>query len=136
MKEVGKVIKKTGNLAVVEIKESSACAKCHAYLPVRQAGRQAGGICAFDKSGTLTLEAIDIAGASVGDYVEAEIPGRDILLSGFLIFILPIVVFFSGYILIGAIFGAVLLAIYLTMLYLYDRSRKTIPRITRVLSNR
>ena len=73
MKEVGKVIKKTGNLAVVEIKESSACARCHAYLPVRQAGRQAGGICAFDKSGTLTLEAIDIAGASVAGIMNAAI---------------------------------------------------------------
>jgi len=122
MKEIGKVISKTGNLAMVEIKESSACAKC--------------GICAFGKSGTLTLEAVDNAGASVEDYVEVEITGKDMVMSAFLIFMLPLIIFFSGYMLIGIMFGAVLLAIYLPLLYLYDRSRETIPRVTRVLSNR
>lgn len=122
MKEVGKVIKKSGERSDIEIKKSSACAKC--------------GLCAFNDAGVFTIEASDRTSSVPGDYVEVEVPGKDVLVSAFLIFIFPLIIFFTGYILLGIIFGTVLLAVYLPLLYLFDRSRKTIPRVIRILSNR
>lgn len=122
MKEIGRVVKKAEGLAIVEIKEGSACTKC--------------GLCAFGKDGVITFEVPDSEEIAIGDHVEVSIPERDVIISGFLIFIAPLLIFFSGYIIKGIVLGAFLLAIYLLALYFYDRSIKALPKITRVLSNR
>lgn len=120
MKESGKVTRIIGpGLAEVEIKASSACAKC--------------GICHFDQGGTLSMEAKNDIGASVSDAVEMDIPEGSVVLSSFLIFIFPLIAFFAGFIFKGGAAGAACLALYLIFLYFYDKKTKTIPKITRVV---
>jgi positive regulator of sigma E activity len=120
VKESGKVTKIIGpELAEVEIKASSGCAKC--------------GICHFDRAGTLLIEAKNIIGASAGDTVEIFIPEGSIVLSSLLVFIFPLIAFFAGFIFKGITAGAVCLALYLIFLYFYDKNSKTIPKITRVV---
>ena len=120
MKETGKVSRKIDPLTVeVEVKESSACAKC--------------GICHFSKTGTLILDAKNEIGASVGDTVEVEVPEGSVVFSSLLIFIFPIIAFFIGYLIKGIVPGAVCLAVYLIFLYFYDKKAKTIPKITRIV---
>jgi len=120
VKESGKV---TGiispGLAEVEIKASSACAKC--------------GICHFDRAGTLSIKANNDIGACAGDAVEMDIPEGSVVLSSFLIFIFPLIAFFAGFIFKGIAAGAVCLALYLIFLYFYDKNTKTVPKITRVV---
>jgi len=120
VKETGKVSRKIDPLTVeVEVKESSACAKC--------------GICHFSKTGTLILDAKNEIGASVGDTVEVEVPEGSVVFSSLLIFIFPIIAFFIGYLIKGIVPGAVCLAVYLIFLYFYDKKAKTIPKITRIV---
>jgi len=120
VKESGKVTRIIGpGIAEVEIKASSACAKC--------------GICHFDQGGTLSIEANNDIGASADDAVEIDIPEGSVVLSSFLIFIFPLVAFFVGFIFKGIAAGAVCLALYLIFLYFYDKNTKTIPKITRVV---
>jgi len=120
VKESGKVTRLIGpGLAEVEIKASSACAKC--------------GICHFDQGGTLSMEAKNDIGASAGDAVEIDIPDGSVVLSSFLIFIFPLIAFFVGFIFKGIVAGAACLALYLTFLYFYDKNAKTIPKITHVV---
>ncbi|MFH1710417.1 MAG: SoxR reducing system RseC family protein [bacterium] len=120
MKESGKVLRKIDlRLAEVEIRSTSACAKC--------------GICHFNQAGTLSMEAENDIGASVGNIVEINIPEGQVILSSFLIFIFPILVFFTGYIIKGIMLGAVCLILYLIFLYFYDKKTKTIPKITRIV---
>ena len=120
VKETGKVLRKIDPLTVeVEVKESSACAKC--------------GICHFSKTGTLILDAKNEIGASVGDTVEVEVPEGSVVFSSLLIFIFPIIAFFIGYLIKGIVPGAVCLAVYLIFLYFYDKKAKTIPKITRIV---
>lgn len=122
MKETGKVLRVINpHIAEVEIRSSSACAKC--------------GLCHFDRPGIVSMDATNDAGASVGDEVEIEIPEEKVILSSLLIFIFPIVAFFAGYLIKGLVLGAAFLIVYLIFLYLYDKRTKTIPRIARVLSN-
>lgn len=121
MREVGKVINKSRNIATVEIQETASCAKC--------------GICAFDKAGKMAMEAVDTVGVSEGEYVIIDIPAGNVILSGLLLFIFPLIAFFAGYMIKGIILGAVILIVYLIFLYVYDKRSKTIPKITRVLSN-
>ncbi len=123
MRETGKVLRKIDpHLAEVEIRSSSACAKC--------------GLCHFDRSGIISMDAKNDIGASVGDDVEIEIPEGRVILSSLMIFILPIIAFFGGYLLKGLVSGVICLALYLIFLYFYDKRTKTIPRIARILSNR
>lgn len=79
------------------------------------------------------MEAKNDIGASVGDVVEVEVPESQVIWASLLIFIFPIFVFFAGYIIKGFILGVIFLIVYLTFLYFYDKSTKTVPRITRVL---
>jgi len=122
VKENGKVIKRiSSNVVEIEIKESPSCAKC--------------GMCIFKPDGRITLKAIDKTGVEIGNIVEVNIPESRVLLSSLLIFILPIIVFFSGYMIKGVILASILLFIYLAFLFFYDRRSKLLPNITRVLSN-
>jgi len=120
VKESGKVTRIIGpGLAEVEIKASSACAKC--------------GICHFDQGGTLLIEAKNDIGASAGDAVEIDIPEGNVVLSSLLLFIFPIIAFFTGYLLYGIVLGLFCLMFYLIFLFFYDRKMKTITKITRVV---
>ena len=74
--------------------------------------------------------------ARAGDAVEIEIPEGSVILSSLMIFIFPIVAFFSGYLIRGSITGAACLAVYLVFLYCFDERTKTAPKITRVLFSR
>jgi len=128
MKEIGKVIKRLDPKVVqVELKESSACAKCHAY-------RQAGGKCAFSPEGKLTVDAVDNMGASAGDNVEIEVPESSVIFISLLVFIFPLIVFFVGFLIRGIIPALILLLIYLVFLFIYDRRSKTAAKISRILS--
>lgn len=123
MRETGKVLRKIDpHLAEVEIRSTSACAKC--------------GVCHFNQSGVLSMEAKNDIGSSVGDIVEIDIPESHVLLSSLLIFIFPLFAFFIGYLIKGLILGVLCLTVYLIFLYFYDKRTKTIPRIARILSNR
>jgi sigma-E factor negative regulatory protein RseC len=123
VRETGKILRKIDpHLADVEIRSTSACAKC--------------GVCHFNQSGLLSMEAKNDIGASVGDAVEIEIPEGRVILSSLMIFIFPIIAFFAGYLIKGLVLGAAVLIAYLIFLYLYDKRTKTIPRIARILSNR
>jgi positive regulator of sigma E activity len=122
MKEIGMVSKVLNELnAEVEIKESPACVKC--------------GMCMFKSTGNIKLEVTNPVGAKAGDQVEIDLPEAKVILSSMLIFILPLIVFFVGYLIKGPVLAAVMLAGYLVWLYYYDKKSKAIPRITRVLYN-
>jgi len=83
----------------------------------------------------LTLKAIDTIGAAVGDHVEIDMPEGSVILSSFLVFIMPLIAFFTGYLIYGLILGFVFLAVYLIFLFIYDRTKAILPRIIRVLSS-
>jgi len=120
LKESGKVIRIIGDgLVEVEIKASSGCAKC--------------GACNFDRSGTMSMEAKNEIGASRGDVVEIEIPEGSVIFSSLLIFIFPIIAFFAGYIMKGLILGSICLLAYMIFLFVYDRKKRVIPRITALI---
>jgi positive regulator of sigma E activity len=123
VKESGKVTRIIGpGLVEIEIKASFACAKC--------------GICHFDQAGVLSMAVKNNVEAVVCDVVEVEVPEAHVVSSSILIFIFPIFAFFIGYLIKGLILGSIFLFIYLVFLYLYDKKAKTMPRITRVLSNK
>jgi len=120
MKETGKIIKIISNdLVEVELKGSAACAKCN--------------ICLFKSNGTATINAKNKIGAALGQYVEIEIPEGRVVLSAILVFILPIVSFFAGYLISGIYLAVLFLAVYLVFLYMYDRRTQAFPQVTRVL---
>ena len=122
MKESGRVVKKINpNVVEIELQESSACVKC--------------GLCHLNKSGTLTLEASDDIGVSVGDSVEVYIPESRVILSSLMLFIFPLVAFFSGYLLRGIILAVILLSVYMLFVYFYDKKAKIAPKVIRLLSN-
>jgi positive regulator of sigma E activity len=123
MKEIGIVSKVLSELNVeVEIKESPACVKC--------------GMCLFKSTGSITLEVTNLVGAKAGDKVEIDLPEAKVILSSMLIFILPLIVFFGGYLIKGPVLAAIILTGYLVWLYFFDKKSKAIPRITRVLYNK
>ena len=123
MKESGKVISADDRGgAVIEIRSSSGCDKC--------------GACHFNGAGVLSMEAENKVGARAGDAVEIEIPEGSVIFSSLMIFIFPIVAFFSGYLIRGIITGAAFLSVYLVFLYYFDKRTRTAPKITRVLFSR
>ena len=121
MKETASVIRKTEDkTAEVSLNRTSACAKC--------------GLCSFNEKGTLTLQVMDEIGVAEGDLVEIYLPESSVIAASILVFILPIIVFFIGYLLRGLLFGSAILAAYLAFLYIFDRKSRMLPKITRVLS--
>lgn len=130
MLEQGKVTRVNGNIAWVEIDESSRCAGC--------------GACSQAVSGKMILEAINDDHAQVGDRVEVEKSAATTGLAMLLVFGLP-----SGFLTVGIILGSLIsemiaiitgifaLGISFYCLHLFDRyfGKRTEfkSRITRIL---
>jgi len=117
MEQIGVVIKVDGENAVVNIKRTSAC----------------GGSC-NDCAGCETteqqFEVINHVGAKVGQIVKIEMKDSYILFSAFLLYIIPLVMFFIGYAvgysifpneLAGGMFGLLLLALSYVIIKMIDR---------------
>jgi len=121
VQESGKVIRRLGGKIVeVQLQATPSCGKC--------------GLCNMRQPGVMTMDAVDGIGVRVGDQVEIEVAEANVILSSFLIFICPLITFFAGFIIRGAILGTVMVLIYLIFLYFYDKKTGTTARITRVLS--
>ena len=85
MEETGKVVEIAGSLARVELSATDACATCGAKFMCRSGSR-----------GSSTTLASNEPGAKLGDLVRIEVDPRQSLLTGLMLFILPIVIFVAG----------------------------------------
>lgn len=86
MKSEGVVIRLEGDFAIVGVKRLSACDTCRA---------KCGGHC--DKASTVETKVTNRLGAKVGDLVVLFTDTGKVLLYAFLVFLLPIILSFSGY---------------------------------------
>jgi sigma-E factor negative regulatory protein RseC len=84
VEEIGTVIRSNGGKARVQINRSEKCAGCHGCL--LSEGRE-----------YLTVEAADPLGASSGDRVKIESSAGSAAKSGFILYILPLMALFFGY---------------------------------------
>lgn len=81
--ERGTVISVEGKNAVVEMAFSPECQAC--------------GACRRDESGRMIVVLPNLVNAKVGDQVLVTIDSEVVLLAGFIIYIVPLIFFFSGY---------------------------------------
>lgn len=81
--ERGTVISLEGKNAVVEMAFSPECQAC--------------GACRRDESGRMLVVLPNVVNAKVGDQVLIDIESQVIFLAAFIIYIVPLVFFFSGY---------------------------------------
>ncbi len=92
MKSEGIVIRLEGDFAIVGVKRLSACDTCRA---------KCGGHC--DKASTVETKVKNVLGASVGDSVVLFTHTRKVLLYAFAVFLLPLILAFSGYFAVNAV---------------------------------
>ncbi|HEX9859926.1 MAG TPA: SoxR reducing system RseC family protein [Nitrospirota bacterium] len=140
MEEQGVVIELKGSTALVRMAETGGCEGC-----------SSAGAC---KAGSEShvLEAVNKAGASMGQLVVVEFPGGAFLKASFIVYIIPVIMLFAGAILGGlfgpglysgismdswqAVGGVIFLALSLVMLRIYDsvvkKTGTQTPVITRV----
>ncbi len=118
MEEIGKVVGVKGNLARVEMAVKGACECCAARVICRPGG---------DKMYT---EALNEAGAEVGQMVKVDMAPRSAMEAAFLLFILPVVMLVLGLIvfrrlgsgeLFGVLGGLLFLGLYFLVLRFVDR---------------
>jgi len=86
MEEVGRVVEVHGDLAGVEFTAKEACATCGARV-----------ICHHGVGDRVFVNASNEKGAKVGDLVRVQVDPKRSLLTGVLLFIVPIVVFIFGF---------------------------------------
>ena len=79
MEEIGKVAEVLGDLARIEVAEKEVCHKCPSEA-----------FCKMATNGSRSIEAINGMGAKVGDTVKIEIITGSILMSAFMIYIVPL----------------------------------------------
>ena len=82
--EVGIVMQVQNGSALVRLKRKTECAGCKACL----AGRQVG---------YMQAKVLDLLGASVGDKVEIALVQANAVASGFVLYILPLILLMAGY---------------------------------------
>ncbi len=87
--EIGVVIEKTQGGARVRLQRQSRCAGCNA--------------CLMGEGGGVVAEAYDPLGVSVGDRVKIDVAAGSSVRSGFLLYILPLLLFVPGYFAAGAL---------------------------------
>ncbi len=122
----GVVTKTYSDKATVVIKRSSAC------------GHDCGE-CNLCKNPMIETEILNPIGAKVGDTVLIEASNGAVIKNAFLLYILPVIVFFVSYILAGALFKAgylkfIFVAVCLVLWFLYMRTyskKNTITSIAR-----
>ncbi|MCK4904752.1 SoxR reducing system RseC family protein [bacterium] len=136
MIEIGKVIKIEENRAVVLLSASEHCDKCR--------------ICMLDDEGQRTLTADNDIGAKIGNEVEIFISEGMISKLSFLVFILPIMTFLIGYLIlwgisrseiVSAIAGGITFVLTFYALFVYEKklnqiNKDTLPSISRILKNK
>jgi positive regulator of sigma E activity len=111
MRETGRVSKIFGkNKAEIEMRSTAGCAKC--------------GLCKIGLNNMVYLTVVTAGDVKAGDMVEIEIPEREVILITFLIFILPLILFFLGYLIYNYVLAAVLPAVYYIGLWFYDKSAR------------
>lgn len=91
MREAGRVLRLEGDIAIVEVPRSSACAECRACV-IGQKGER------------ILAKARNIAKAKVGDRVGVEVESKTTLLAAAIVYLIPILFLFLGYFL-GSFFG-------------------------------
>lgn len=119
MKEPAIVISFNAPIAKVRLEPSSSCTKC--------------GMCMGKSGAAIEIEAESTIELKKGDKVEVYIPENSVILSSMLIFIVPLIVFFGGYLIHGPIFAAILIALYLLFLCWYDKGFKCRAKVLRIL---
>lgn len=92
MEEQGVVIEVKGATALVRMSESGGCENC-----------ASGGACKTGSGGRV-LDAVNKAGASVGQRVVVEFSGGAFLKASFVVYVVPVVFLFAGAYL-GGVFG-------------------------------
>lgn len=112
MREAGKVVRILDRDKVeIEMQSTAGCAKC--------------GLCKIGLNNKVYLTVASNEPVSVGDSVEIEIPEKQVIFITFLIFILPLLLFFAGYLIYNYVLAIVLPVVYFFGLWFYDRdSRK------------
>lgn len=97
MREQGIITKIiSGNMVEVSMQKSRACDKC--------------GLCRGLPEGMMGLEALNDVKAKIGDIVTIEIPTNAILQSSAIIFLVPVMFLFAGYLLGAYLFRIIGLA--------------------------
>jgi len=89
VEDIGKVIEIKNRIARVEIPQKTTCSGCLAK-----------GICFPNASGRNIIEAENIPDAKIGDTVKVSVRTGISLKAGILLFILPIVFFVAGFLLV------------------------------------
>lgn len=128
MKQTATVVEDSGDFAVIKVERSSMCDGCH--KKGCDGGCSIYSVFGGDKS--FTAEALNRAGAKKGDTVVVETSDKNVYLSSFLVFILPLILGFVTYSLINGFFGehiAVLcavgvFAVYFVVLSLFEKLGK------------
>lgn len=101
MRQTATVVKDGGEIAVVRVDRTSMCDGCHKNGC--DGGCSVYSIFGGDKS--FTAEAVNRAGAKKGDTVIVETADKNVYVSSFIVFILPIILAFVSYAMIKSFIG-------------------------------
>ncbi|WHH59628.1 SoxR reducing system RseC family protein [Petroclostridium sp. X23] len=117
MEQIGVVNKAYDNMATVQIKRVSACGgKC--------------GECGGCENTSHIVEAFNAVGAKTGQIVKMEMKDTKILFAAFMVYIIPLIMLFVGYVigytistseLIAGGIGVILLILSFVVLKIFDR---------------
>lgn len=131
MQSIATVIKADNKSAVVSVKRSAACGEsCQSCaMPCRMRNTEA--------------EVKNGIGAKEGDTVLIETPDSEVFRSAFLVYILPLLLFFAGYLIshyilnngiISAVSGTALFAVSFIALHFYDKKHKNNTKIIKIIT--
>ena len=133
MRQEAKVLSINGELATVAVVRKSACAHDCA---------DCGG-CGAQK--TITVSALNMAGAKTGDFVTVESDDSSVLKKAFLLYIAPLIAFFAAYAMMSvagmgetasSFGGIVVLALSFAAVKIYDGkmgAAKDLPTIVEII---
>lgn len=94
MESIGRVVKRNGGTATVEVRRTSACEGCHKNA---EGGCAVCGLLGGEKSRMAKAEVRNPIGAEVGDLVRIESPTEKTLLWAAVVFLLPLVLTAAGF---------------------------------------
>lgn len=114
MEQRGKVISVDGKLAVVEIFRESACSSCG-----HRESCGAGVIAGCGASEPVRVKANNICGADVGDSVILNSGSAKTLGVAFCVFVLPLIITYSAYMLCMSFFESVAVVAAVTVLVFF-----------------
>ena len=130
MREIARVENVGSKGTMVSVKRRTACGDSCATCPSR---------CKTQNNKILVNNNI---GAKPGDYVEIEISTKNVLGSAFLVYLLPLIVFFAGYLIaeyltkseiIALIFGIIPFTLAFLFLHIWDKKHKMKIDIVNIL---